>query len=212
MTHRLRKLNLTTHVTTSVGWLGSVGAFLVLSIAGQTSSAGAVVRSAYVAMNLVGEYVIVPLSVLSLATGLLVALTTHWGFARYYWVLAKFALTVVAASLLMLHQFIAVAAAARRVMTATGSLPSVGSLGAKLTFDAALGIGVLLLTTVLSIYKPWGRTAYGHDRPALGVPTVTTATIPARRRDKVALTVIVGLLIGVVVLHLMGRGLGHQVH
>lgn len=38
MTPALRKLNLTAHITSSVGWLGAVASFLALSIAGLTST------------------------------------------------------------------------------------------------------------------------------------------------------------------------------
>jgi len=34
MTPGLRKFALTTHVTSSVGWIGAVGAFLALAVAG----------------------------------------------------------------------------------------------------------------------------------------------------------------------------------
>jgi hypothetical protein len=37
-----RKLNLTAHVTSSVGWLGAVAAFLALSIAGMASDDAAI--------------------------------------------------------------------------------------------------------------------------------------------------------------------------
>ncbi len=37
MTSRLRKFSLTTHIVSSVGWLGAVVVFLGLSIAGMTS-------------------------------------------------------------------------------------------------------------------------------------------------------------------------------
>ena len=37
LTPRLRKLALTAHVTSSVGWLGAVIGFLALSVAGLTS-------------------------------------------------------------------------------------------------------------------------------------------------------------------------------
>lgn len=37
MTPGLRKLSLTAHVTTSVGWFGAVAAFLVLALAGLNS-------------------------------------------------------------------------------------------------------------------------------------------------------------------------------
>ena len=38
MNSALRRLNLTAHVASSVGWLGAVVAFLALSIAGRTSA------------------------------------------------------------------------------------------------------------------------------------------------------------------------------
>src|SRR5687768_2910550 len=53
MTPALHKLNLTAHVTSSVGWLGAVAAFLVLSIAGLTSQDPEIVRGSYLAMNLI---------------------------------------------------------------------------------------------------------------------------------------------------------------
>jgi hypothetical protein len=43
----VRKLALTAHVATSVGWLGAVAAFLVPSIAGLNSTNAATVRGAY---------------------------------------------------------------------------------------------------------------------------------------------------------------------
>lgn len=62
MTPRLRKLALTAHITFSVGWLGAVAGFLALSIAGLTSHDAEVVRGAYLSMNLIGLYIIVPMS------------------------------------------------------------------------------------------------------------------------------------------------------
>src|SRR5688500_12819056 len=109
-----RKLALTAHVVSSVGWLGAVAGFLVLSIAGLTSTDADIVRGSYVAMNLIGAYMIVPLSLAALLTGTIQALGTHWGFLRHYWVIVKFALTLVATALLLLHQYTAVAEAARR--------------------------------------------------------------------------------------------------
>ena len=51
MTPGLRKFALTTHVTSSVGWLGAVGAFLALAIAGVGSEDAQIVRAAYLAMH-----------------------------------------------------------------------------------------------------------------------------------------------------------------
>ena len=68
-------------------------------------------------MNVVGGFVIVPLSVAAMVTGLLQSLGTEWGLFRYYWIVVKFALTIGAITLLLLHQFTAVAAAAKIVAT-----------------------------------------------------------------------------------------------
>ncbi|MEX2154205.1 MAG: hypothetical protein WD825_12770 [Gemmatimonadaceae bacterium] len=214
MTPGVRKFALVAHVTTSVGWLGAVSAFLVLSVAGLTSEYAQTVRSAYVAMNLIGLWAIVPLSLAALLTGLLQALGTHWGLFRHYWVLAKFALTIVATTLLLLHQFTAVAEAAGRVAVApAGILPDVGGLGTQLVFDAGAAVLVLLVTTTLSIYKPWGRTRYGQheDEPLTSAaPTIakTREILPAGLRIFLA---IIGVIVAtIVIVHLAGGGMGRH--
>ncbi len=103
MTPHLRKLALTTHVTTSVGWLGAVAGFFALAVAGLTSQDAQMVRAAYLAMELTGWCVIVPLSLTSLPTGLVMSLGTEWGLFRHYWVLAKFLITSLATILLLVH-------------------------------------------------------------------------------------------------------------
>lgn len=80
----LRKLAVTAHVTFSIGWLGAVAAFLVLSIAGVTSRDPDVVRSAYLSMDLISRFAIIPMCFVALATGLIEALGTPWGLFRYY--------------------------------------------------------------------------------------------------------------------------------
>jgi hypothetical protein len=102
MTPGLRKLVLTTHITVSVGWLGAVAGFLVLSIAGLTSRDAETVRGAYLAMNLTAWFAIVPLAFGSLLTGIVQSLGTTWGLFRHYWVVAKLYSTVVATIVLLL--------------------------------------------------------------------------------------------------------------
>lgn len=57
-------------MASSVGWLGAVAAFFVLGIAGLTSHEAQTVGGAYVAMNMIGQFIIVPLSFAALLTGL----------------------------------------------------------------------------------------------------------------------------------------------
>lgn len=70
MTPRVRKLALTAHVMSSVGWLGAVACFLALAIAGLTSGEDQRLRAATLAMDVTCRWVIVPLSLASLLTGL----------------------------------------------------------------------------------------------------------------------------------------------
>ena len=210
MTPAVRKLALTAHVTSSVGWLGAVAGFLVLSVAGLTSDQPTTVRSAYVSMNLIGLYAIVPLSLAALLTGLIQALGTHWGLFRHYWVLVKFALSVVATALLMLHQFTAVAVAAQRASAVSmGALPDVGGLGRQLVFDAGAAVVVLLVTATLSVYKPWGQVRQVSDRTiAAQVIVVTRASLPPGLRIFLAILGAVGAM--VVIVHLAGGGMGRH--
>jgi hypothetical protein len=190
-----------------------VAAFLVLSIAGLASEGAQIVRSAYVAMNLIGQFMIVPLSLAALVTGLIQALGTQWGLFRYYWVLTKLALTIVATTLLLLHQFTAVAGAATRIsLAAPGELPNVGRLGTQIVFDAVAAVLLLLVTTVLSVYKPWGRTGYGsrlerNDSTATS-QTAEPGSLPTGVRVTLA---VIGLIVtGILIVHLAGGGLGRH--
>lgn len=157
---QLRKFALTTHVAVSVGWLGAVGAFLALAIAGLASENEQTVRGAYLAMEVIAWFVIVPLAFASLVTGLAQSLGTKWGLFRHYWVLAKLVLTVVATAVLLLQmsniEFM-------RDAAAEATLASADLRGDRtsLIVHAAGGLAVLLMTTVLAVIKPRGVTPYG---------------------------------------------------
>ena len=212
MSPRLRKLALTAHVTSSVGWMGAVAAFLALSISGRVSQSAEVVRGAYLATNLIGAAVIVPMSLASFLTGLLQGFGTRWGLFKYRWVTTKLGLTVLATALLMLHQFTAVAAAAKRALALPAEAltdAGFGALQTQLVIDAILAIVVLLVTTTLSIYKPWGLSAYGRRRQE-GAASPAEAG-PSFSGLKIALIVCLAFAV-LVAVHLLKGGLGHHGH
>src|SRR5579859_3737107 len=103
MTPGLRKLGLTAHVVSSVGWLGAVAAFLALALLGLTGRDGPSVRAAYLAMDRVTWLVIVPFCLASLVTGIVQSLGSPWGLLRHYWVVLKLGLTLLGTGLLLLH-------------------------------------------------------------------------------------------------------------
>jgi len=204
MTPGVRRLALTTHVTSSVGWLGAVAAFLALALAGLISSDVLMVRAAYLAMEFITWFVIVPLSVASLITGLVQSLGTAWGLFRHYWVVAKLGLTVVATVILLVHTqpIGAVAQIALQGPLAAGDLRP---LRMQLVADAVAALFALLAATTLSVYKPWGLTAYGQRQ--LAAPSTVPVSVMWTRS---VLLAALGLLLLFIVWHLASGGMhGH---
>ncbi|MEU0680163.1 MULTISPECIES: hypothetical protein [Streptomyces] len=163
MNPRLRKLALTAHVTSSVGWLGAVVVFVVLAVVGLVSRDPQTVRGAYLAMEPTGSFVLVPLSFASLLTGLVQALGSTWGLFRHYWIVIKLLINVVATVLLLVHMQVVghVADVAARAALSGGDL---GGMRVQLLADAAAALLVLIVAVTLSVYKPKGLTRYGWRR------------------------------------------------
>src|SRR5919108_884179 len=157
MTPGLRKLALATHLTCSLGWIGAVVAYLALGVAAVTSQDAQMVRGAWIAMELTGWYVIVPLALAALLSGLVMALGTPWGLFRHYWVLISLVLTILSTVVLLLHMP-TVSALADVAREADGA--ELGRLGGDL-LHPGVGLLVLLVITVLNVFKPRGLTKYG---------------------------------------------------
>jgi hypothetical protein len=156
----VRKFALATHLTFSVGWIGAVLVYVALGVAAVSSQDAQTVRGAWIAMELTGWYVIVPLAFGSVLTGLVMALGTKWGLFRYYWVLSAFVLTTLATVVLVLHMP-TVSSQAQAVRDAKGA--SLDGLGGDL-FHSVLGLVVLLVIQVVNVYKPPGMTRYGWHK------------------------------------------------
>ena len=157
----LRKLVLTAHVTFSVGWLGAVAAYLAPAIVGLMSPDVELVRGCHLVMGLIGWFIVVPFSLGALLTGLVQSLGTEWGLFRHYWILAKFALSVLGAIILLVHMRTVSGLAG--MTTEMLSYASSGQLKVQLVVHAAGGLVILLVVTTLSIVKPWGKTPYGRE-------------------------------------------------
>jgi len=164
MPPRLRKFVLTAHVASSVGWLGAVAGFLALAVAGLTSQDPQTVRAAFLAMEPMGWFVLVPLSLASLLTGLVQSLGSTWGLFRHHWVLAKLLINVFASIVLLLYMqtldyFAGVAAD-----------PTLSAAELRVLRDpspvlhAGLALLLLVVATTLAVYKPRGMTRYGQRK------------------------------------------------
>jgi len=219
MEPNLRKFALSTHITLSVGWIGAVFTYLVLVAAAMTSQDDQTLRTAWIAMELIGWYLIVPLALAALLTGLVMSLGTPWGLLRHYWILISLILTIVATVVLIQHMptvsFLASVAA-------TADSANVSELRGGLRGEllhAGVGVVLLLAIQMLHVYKPQGMTAYGRQQVSQ-VALPTRSTDDARRRPnrgtasrtprwvQVVGIHAIGLVLLLVVFHLTSGGMG----
>jgi hypothetical protein len=174
MTPRLHRFALTAHVTSSIGWFGAVVAFVALAIAGMISRDAQMVRAAYLAMELTTWFVIVPLAFISLLSGVVCSLGTNWGLFRYYWVLLKLLITILATIVLLVHmQPIDLLAGVAAKTTAFGA--DLQRLQLLMVTTSGAALVVLIVLTVLSVYKPRGMTRYGQRKQIIACERASCA-------------------------------------
>jgi hypothetical protein len=174
-----------------------------------------VVRGAYLSMNLISRFVIIPMCFAALATGLLQALGTPWGLFRYYWILLKFGLAIFATFALLVHQFGVMAEAAKRVSGAAAEIlfnDDFGPLKTELVRAPSLAILLLLAAASLGVYKPWGLTRYGRRKQQERRKVEQQPDNATPLGVKIFYAVIGVLVLVVVMLHLTGHGFGDHVH
>jgi len=150
---RWRKLVLTLHVITAVGWLGVDLVLLTFGVAGL---AGADPEVVYPAQSLVGRLLFTPLSALVWLIGVCNAVFTPWRLFRHWWVLVKLLLTTVMLCLVCFLLYPGLTEAGNLA----GALPQRDRI--NMVVAPAVSTSLLIFATVLSTYKPWGRTS----RPA----------------------------------------------
>ncbi|MFI6132082.1 hypothetical protein [Micromonospora sp. NPDC051141] len=143
-----RKALLTAHLATSLGWLGTDLTLLALGVAGLRGADPDVV---YPAAALVVTWLFAPLSVAVWLIGTASALLTPWGLLRWRWVLVKIALTTVMLGLVLLL----LTPRIRHLGALAGAADA--HLRVDLVVPPAVSTTLLLIATVLSVWKPWGR-------------------------------------------------------
>ena len=165
MSPAIRKLVLTVHIIVSVGWVGAVAGYLALDVTAATSQDEAMLRVAYVGMDVIVRAVIVPLAITALVTGVVISLGSKWGLFRHYWVIISLVLTVGATGVLLIETQ-TVGAFADIASDPATSGDQLRGLGNTLAHSIG-GIVVLLVVLFLNMYKPRGMTPYGWRKSQL---------------------------------------------
>ena len=159
-----RKLTLVAHITTSVGWIGTVASFLVLAGVELSSQNALVVRGTFLSMDVIAWTMILPLSLLSLLTGLILGLFTKWGLLSHYWVLAKLLVNLLASIILLMYvQSLGPLASIAAASTVSGA-DLLSLRGSDSVIHSSVALVALLVAATLSVYKPRSMTRYGQRK------------------------------------------------
>jgi hypothetical protein len=165
---RVRKIVLFLHVSTSVAWLGLSLGYLALGITAAVTDRPEVQHAMFQALGVFGDVLLLPVSLSAFITGLLLAVGTQWGLLRYKWVIVKFTLTLLAVLLILINLLDGIDAAVALVdRTPADQFANMGGGSYRDLISAGAASSLMYITcAVLSIFKPWGRTAYGKRKMA----------------------------------------------
>ncbi|MFF2651626.1 DUF2269 domain-containing protein [Streptomyces sp. NPDC058045] len=173
---RARRAVLVVHVAASACWLGVTLGLFGLSVTAVGSGSPEVAEASYRSMKVFSDWLVIPLALGTLLSGLLLSLGTRWGLARHWWVYLKFWLTLITTglSILLLRPGINEAAAQ------ASSGETVTSAG-NLLVAPGVSLSVYLFMTAISVLKPWGLTRRGRklrsaDRKAVDAGNLRRTT------------------------------------
>ncbi|WP_369211484.1 DUF2269 domain-containing protein [Streptomyces flavofungini] len=154
-----RRVTLVVHAVGAAGWLGLTLGLVALALTALSTESHAATEAAVRSMKVFTDWLVLPIALLTLLSGLLLSLGTPWGLARHRWVHTKFWLTLVAtaASAFALRPGINDA-----VATVAAGDPVTDA--ADLAAGPLVSLGAYVFMTVLSVLKPWGLTRRGRKR------------------------------------------------
>lgn len=156
-----KKWWLTIHIIfVAVYFSGLFGTLLLTSVAGTIITDGEQIKAAHLFSKYCDWYMVIPGALLSLITGVWIAVRTNWGLTKYNWVFTKIFVNIGAilyGSTLM-----------RTWYDQTVSLSSAGQLDflentaylhsrQMLLTGTVISLAILVFLVGISVFKPWGK-------------------------------------------------------
>ena len=152
-----RRALLVVHVAASVSWLGLSLGLLALGVTAFTTAAPEAAEASYRSMKMFADWLIIPIALTTLGTGLLLSLGTSWGLARHRWVYTKFWMTLAATGLSVFALRPGINHATAQVIAGQ----QVADAG-DLIIPPSVSLSAYLFMTAISVLKPWGLTKRGR--------------------------------------------------
>ena len=155
-----RKWLLSLHLLFSAIMLGTAVAFLILSIAAASTADEGILKACYRGMLILSRTSVRASTIGTIVTGILLSVWTQWGLFKYYWIIAKEALTVLSVLIgpFGMHLW-SLRAVELTQAYGLGALhdPAFAANRSQMMTGIALQIVSLAAMFVLSVFKPWGR-------------------------------------------------------
>jgi hypothetical protein len=139
LSRSLRRTLLTVHVVASVGLLGACAAIVLINVRAAATGDPAL----YELLSLFSFVFGIPLSFISLISGVVLGLGSKWGLLRYRWVTVKLVLNVA----VILVGALIIGPQTEAMIDGTGSETT-------LILASAFDVVALTLATSLSVFKP----------------------------------------------------------
>ena len=143
----VRRALLTVHIIAGVGLLGDVAAVLAINIRAATTSDASLAAASYELLAMFTVMFGIPLSFVSLASGILLGLSSAWGVVRHGWVAGKLMLLI---GVILVGAFV-LGPGTDAMRTGDGGAE------ARLIAGSAYDVVALTLATGLSVFKPRRR-------------------------------------------------------
>ena len=162
---RWRQLTVWLHVLSSAGWMAQAMALCVMLATGLATDDPAV-RAASTSMSLATDgRLLGPMADVSAFTGIMLSAATPWGFFRHWWVLTKFAITLV-----QLYVGIFLLSPQLQESAVTGPVP-------LQVVATALMASAIAFQGWLSVAKPWGTVRQRRRRGGTAPAWVCAAAV-----------------------------------
>ncbi|MFC4591742.1 M48 family metalloprotease [Sphaerisporangium corydalis] len=170
LSRRGRQTLLVLHYVSSVGWLGVGLCQLTLNVVALTTGDPALRHAAHEFAHILDRSVLTFLAVGAAVTGILLAVRGKWGLFKHRWIVVKLVVNValIIATPIWVGSWIGQA-----IKATAGETPATGYPRGELMGSSVVIVSTLLIVTVISVVKPWGRR-----RPTRPAPS-PRASLPA---------------------------------
>jgi hypothetical protein len=153
---RTRKTVLVLHIVSAGAW---IGLDVVMAVAVFTAFSTDNRQTEAIAYQLLELFLLWPMFVCGLAsllTGLLLGMGTKYGLVRFWWVAVKLAINLLMCTLVLVSLRPGVHAVAERGREIAAGGSAEVEIG-EMIFPPIVSPTLLLIATVLAVFKPWGR-------------------------------------------------------